>query len=142
MRSPAPTILLHSIPVVCSSPSFDHNTSSEQSPGIGRSTPQAQRFPDALSSALWGENSLASLLPALSIPGNIGLTIAKGEVTNAIYGQNAASYLRHINTPNTAADMLQILHAYGQDKLTYYGISCVPKSEHKISIADICSDVA
>ncbi|KZV71960.1 alpha/beta-hydrolase [Peniophora sp. CONT] len=91
--------------------------------GVGRSTPQAQRFPDELSSALWGETSLTPVLPALSIPGNIGLTLAKGEVTNAIFGQNAASYLRHINTPNTAADMLQIVQAYGQEKITYYGTS-------------------
>ncbi|VDB83327.1 unnamed protein product [Peniophora sp. CBMAI 1063] len=91
--------------------------------GVGRSTPQIQRFPDALSSALWGETSIASILPALSLPGNIGLTIAKGEVTNAITGQAASSYLRYMNTPNTATDMLQILEAYGQDKLTYYGLS-------------------
>ena len=93
--------------------------------GVGRSTPQVQRFPDPLASALWGETSVASLLPALSIPGNIGLTIAKGEVTNAVTRQSAASYLRYINTPNTATDMLQIAQAYGQDKLTYYGLSCV-----------------
>ena len=93
--------------------------------GVGRSTPQAQRFPSQLASALWGEISLATLLPALSIPGNIGLTIAKGEVTNAVYEQTGAAYLPHINTPNTATDMLQIMQAFGQDKLTYYGISCV-----------------
>ena len=67
--------------------------------GVGRSTPQAQRFPTQLASALWGETSLATFLPALSIPGNIGLTLAKGEVTNAIFGQNAAAYLPYINTP-------------------------------------------
>ncbi|KZV71961.1 hypothetical protein PENSPDRAFT_576805, partial [Peniophora sp. CONT] len=96
---------------------------SDQYKGVGRSTPQVQRFPDELSSALWGEISLATLLPALSIPGNIGLTIAKSIVTNAIFGQNAASYLRNINTPNTATDMLQIVQAYGQEKITYYGTS-------------------
>ena len=66
---------------------------------------------------------MAALLPALSIPGNIGLTIAKGEVSNAVFGQNAAAYLRHINTPNTATDMLKIMKAYDREKLLYYGIS-------------------
>ena len=93
--------------------------------GVGRSTPEAQIFPTQLASALWGEISEATVFPALSIPGNIGLTLAKGKVTNSIFGQNAAGYLKYINTPNTAADMLQIVKAYGQEKLNYYGVSCV-----------------
>ena len=96
--------------------------------GSGRSTPQAQIFPTQLASALWGETSLTTLLPALSIPGNVGLTLAKGEVSDVIFGQNAASYLRHINTPNMAADMLQIVKAHGREKLNYYGYSCVSRS--------------
>ena len=93
--------------------------------GVGRSTPEAQIFPTQLASALWGEISEATVFPALSIPGNIGLTLAKGKVTNSIFGQNAAEYLQYINTPNTAADMLQIVKAHGQEKLNYYGVSCV-----------------
>jgi pimeloyl-ACP methyl ester carboxylesterase len=63
------------------------------------------------------------VLPPLSIPGNIGLTLAKAEVSNAIYGQTGASYLPFINTPFTAQDMLRIVDAHGFENINYYGIS-------------------
>ena len=34
-------------------------------------------------------------------------------------------YLEHINTPNTARDMLRIVESFGREKLMYWGISCV-----------------
>jgi pimeloyl-ACP methyl ester carboxylesterase len=98
-------------------------TVSSLSEGVGRSTPAVARFPTPLAAALWGENSLPLTLPPLSIPGNIGLTLAKGAVTNAIYGQTGASYLPFINTPFTAQDMLQIVKAHGFEKINYYGVS-------------------
>ncbi|VDC03757.1 unnamed protein product [Peniophora sp. CBMAI 1063] len=91
--------------------------------GVGRSTPQAQRIPSQLQAAIWGEETLFGALPPLSIPGNVGLTLAKAEVSNAVYGQTGANYLPFINTPYTAEDMMQIVRAHGRDKLSYYGVS-------------------
>ncbi|VDC03622.1 unnamed protein product [Peniophora sp. CBMAI 1063] len=91
--------------------------------GVGRSTPQAQRIPSQLQAAIWGEETLFGALPPLSIPGNVGLTLAKAEVSNAVYGQSGADYLPFINTPYTAEDMMQIVRAHGRDKLSYYGFS-------------------
>jgi hypothetical protein len=67
--------------------------------------------------------SLHTALPPLSIQGNIGLTLAKAEVSNAIFGQTSASYLPFINTPFTAQDMLQIVEAHGFEKINYYATS-------------------
>ncbi|KAI0031333.1 alpha/beta hydrolase fold-domain-containing protein [Vararia minispora EC-137] len=91
--------------------------------GVGRSTPAADVFGSTLRAALWGENSLQTTLPPLSQPGNVGLTLAKAQIANTIYGQTGASYLSYINTPWTAQDMLQIVKAHGIDEVNYYGIS-------------------
>ncbi|KZV76859.1 hypothetical protein PENSPDRAFT_622357 [Peniophora sp. CONT] len=91
--------------------------------GVGRSTPQAQRIPSQLQAAIWGEGTLFGALPPLSIPGNVGLTLAKSEVSNAAYGQSGADYLPFINTPYTAEDVMQIVKAHGREKLNYYGVS-------------------
>ncbi|KZV74674.1 hypothetical protein PENSPDRAFT_681844 [Peniophora sp. CONT] len=91
--------------------------------GVGRSTPQAQRIPSQLQAAIWGEETLFGTLPPLSIPGNVGLTLAKAEVSNAVYGQSGADYIPFINSPYTAEDMMQVVKAHGRDKLNYYGVS-------------------
>ena len=52
----------------------------------------------------------------------------KLEVSDAVFSQNAASYLRHINTPNMAADILQIVKAHGKEKLNYYGYLCAHRA--------------
>ena len=63
------------------------------------------------------------MAPALSIPGNIGVTLANGDATNPIFGETSKSFLSYINTVNTARDMMEIVKAYGMDKLNYYGAS-------------------
>jgi hypothetical protein len=55
--------------------------------------------------------------------------ISRAYAHSLILGQLAserdAGSLRYINTENTARDMLRIVQAHGQEKLQFWGFSCV-----------------
>ena len=85
--------------------------------GIGQSTPRVTSFKTAAEQALW-------YTPELHM--------AEDDVANIwaralVHGQLAEDrdngYLRHINTDNTARDMLRIVEAHGKTKIQYWGFS-------------------
>ena len=86
--------------------------------GIGQSTPRVAFFKSAAERAIWNAS---------------GLHIAEDDVANkwvsaVVLGKLAADrdndgYLRHINTDQTARDMLRIVEAHGRTKIQYWGIS-------------------
>ena len=85
--------------------------------GVGQSTPRVALFRTAAERALWYASDLH---------------IAEDDVANSwalalILGQLAEdrgdSYLRHINTDQTARDMFRIVEAHGRTKIQYWGFS-------------------
>ena len=53
----------------------------------------------------------------------ISRTWARSLVKNTLAAESDDGYLVHINTDNTARDMLQIVEAHGREKLQYWGFS-------------------
>lgn len=50
---------------------------------------------------------------------------AQAQVIGSLAASHDDGYLAHINTPNTATDMLSIARAHGRDKIQYWGFSYV-----------------
>lgn len=91
--------------------------------GIGRSTPQVKFFGAYSEQALWldGEypdalNASAEVLPR---------SVARAQLMGHLAEDRDDGTLRHITTENIARDMLSIVRASGDDKLQYWGFSCV-----------------
>ena len=85
--------------------------------GVGQSTPRLAFFKTDAERAIWNASKLH---------------IAEGDVANkwasaVVLGQLAKDrddgYLRHINTDQTARDMLRIVEAHGRTKIQYWGFS-------------------
>jgi pimeloyl-ACP methyl ester carboxylesterase len=58
----------------------------------------------------------------------VPFAVTHSKVTNAIAAaldarKEGGGVLSHINTPNTARDMLSIVRAHGREKIQYYGFS-------------------
>lgn len=53
----------------------------------------------------------------------ISRTWARSLVENKLAAESDDGYLVHINTDNTARDMLRIVEAHGREKLQYWGFS-------------------
>jgi len=54
---------------------------------------------------------------------SIGRTWARSKVLGQLAAEQDYGYLRHINTDQTARDMLTIVEAHGQSKIQYWGFS-------------------
>jgi hypothetical protein len=85
--------------------------------GVGQSTPRVAFAKSAVEGAIFYASDLH---------------IAEDDVTNkwalaSVLGQVAEDrddgYLRHINTDQTARDMLRIVEAHGRTKIQYWGFS-------------------
>jgi hypothetical protein len=65
------------------------------------------------------------LLEFINIFANEGVahTWARSSVVNQLAAETDDGYLRHINTENTARDMLRIVEAHGRTKIQYWGFS-------------------
>ena len=98
---------------------FLHGTSdSPLFTGVGQSTPRVAFFKSAAERAIWNAS---------------GLHIAEDNVANMwaralVIGKLAEDrddngYLKHINTDQTARDMLRIVEAHGKTKILYWGVS-------------------
>ena len=89
--------------------------------GISRSTPRVSFFKTDVERALWGQ------VQGLSIANNtdegIARTWARGRVLGQLAEETDYGYLRHINTDQTARDMLRIVEAHGMSKIQYWGFS-------------------
>ena len=55
--------------------------------------------------------------------GDVAKTWARAKVTNQLAAERQLELLRHINTDQTARDMLRIVEAHGREKLQYWGFS-------------------
>ncbi|CAA7262051.1 unnamed protein product [Cyclocybe aegerita] len=88
--------------------------------GTGRSLPRVSFFKTDVERALWGRMGIR-------VVNNSDEGIARTWARATLLGQLAAEQddgsLRHINTDQTAQDMLRIVEAYGQKKLQYWGFS-------------------
>ncbi|PPR04800.1 hypothetical protein CVT26_012973 [Gymnopilus dilepis] len=86
--------------------------------GIARSTPRASFFKTDVERALYG-----SIQAGLVTNSTLPRAWAKAQVLGQLAAETDNGYLRHINTENTARDMLSIVEAHGRDKLQYWGFS-------------------
>jgi hypothetical protein len=105
---------------VYSNSTFFHGSSNPfLFPGVGQSTPRLAFFKSSAERAIWNAS---------------GLHIAEDDVANkwvpaVVLGKLAEDrddydgYLRHINTDQTARDMLRIVEAHNRTKAQYWGIS-------------------
>ncbi|KJA18178.1 hypothetical protein HYPSUDRAFT_45494 [Hypholoma sublateritium FD-334 SS-4] len=87
--------------------------------GVGRSLPRASFFRTDAARALWAES-----VRYLNISGEgIGRAWALFHVYGGLAAENDDGGLKHINTDQTARDMLRIVEAHGRSKLQYWGFS-------------------
>lgn len=59
-------------------------------------------------------------------PDGVARAWARSKVANQVVGERQSDVLRHLNTDQTARDMLYITEAHGKEKLQYWGFSYVP----------------
>jgi hypothetical protein len=114
------SISLVSIRVVCVTRMQNFLHGSSDPPvfiGTGQSTPRIAFVKSAAERAIFDATNLH---------------IAEDDVANtwafaSVFGKLAEDrddgYLRHINTENTARDMLRIVEAHGRTKIQYWGFS-------------------
>jgi len=81
--------------------------------------PRASFFKTTVERLLWGYG--------LGVVNNtdegITRTWARAHIVGQLAAESDDSYLKHINTEQTARDMLTIVKAYGKTKLQYWGFS-------------------
>lgn len=91
-------------------------------PGVGETTPFLSIFsspPEALE--FYGpfpQNVNESV-------SSFGRAYAQSQILNNLAVDRAQTVAESVSTPTVALDMFTIMNALGQDKLNYYGISCV-----------------
>ncbi|KAF5311061.1 hypothetical protein D9619_008145 [Psilocybe cf. subviscida] len=89
--------------------------------GIARSTPAASFFDTKAKRAVWSNAQGVGL--ANNSDEGVARTWARAFVVNTLAAETDDGYLRHINTENTARDMLSIVEAHGRAKIQYWGFS-------------------
>ena len=89
--------------------------------GIGESTPTVSFFESQAERVQW--TPPIKLLDA-SVDA-IPLALGRAQITNKLAKQRDNNTLAHINTDQTARDMLSIVQAHGREKLQYYAVSYV-----------------
>jgi len=87
--------------------------------GIARSTPRVSFFKTDVERELWNSD----LRVVNSSVEGIARTWARSKVVGQLAAEQDYGYLRHINTDQTARDMLSIVEAHGQSKIQYWGFS-------------------
>ncbi|KAJ6470603.1 TAP-like protein-domain-containing protein [Mycena vitilis] len=87
--------------------------------GVAHSTPRVSFFQTDVERLLWGHPALTELNSSSDA---LGRFWARAQLYNRGAAQQA-SFLGHMNTDQTAKDMLQIVKAHGREKLQYWGIS-------------------
>ncbi|KAF5311126.1 hypothetical protein D9619_008075 [Psilocybe cf. subviscida] len=88
--------------------------------GVARSTPGVTFFKTEAEAALWWQQ-----IPTAANNSNEGIARpwAQGRLLGQLAVESDDGYLRHINSENTAQDMLSIVNAHGLEKLQYWGFS-------------------
>jgi hypothetical protein len=77
-------------------------------------------FETAVERELW-ENSDPQILNATT--DDIARKHARARIVGQLAAERQLDELRHINTDQTARDMLRITEAHGKEKLQYWGFS-------------------
>ena len=96
---------------------FIDSQSHLSSTGVGVSTPGVTFFRTDAERALWHASDLH--IPEDDVSNIWARALVRGRLTeDRDYG-----YLRHINTDQTARDMLRIVEAHGRTKIQYWGFS-------------------
>lgn len=67
-------------------------------------------------------------------PAALGRTYAFAQNLGSLALRRAEKVAQHVSTPVVARDMLSIINAAGQEKLQYWGFSCVAR---RITLNDI-----
>ncbi|KAJ7440144.1 TAP-like protein-domain-containing protein, partial [Mycena latifolia] len=88
--------------------------------GVAHSTPRVSLFETDAERALWHEMLPQELNASADA---VARAWARAQVNGRLATERAGEYLAHINTDNTARDMLRIVEAHGMEKLQYWGIS-------------------
>jgi pimeloyl-ACP methyl ester carboxylesterase len=90
--------------------------------GVAHSTPRVSLFATDVERLLWQSTQVGDLNATADA---VARTWARAQISGRLAAERAADILPHINTDNTARDMLRIVEAHGQKKLQYWGFSCV-----------------
>ena len=85
--------------------------------GIGQSAPRVAPFRTAAERALWYTSDLHNAED--DVPNTWARALVLGQMTK----DRDDGYLGHINTDQTARDMLRIVEAHGRTKIQYWGFS-------------------
>ncbi|KAJ7182770.1 TAP-like protein-domain-containing protein [Mycena crocata] len=88
--------------------------------GVARSTPRASFFETDVERILFRHATLRDLNASADA---LGRSWAQAQVHTRLAAERAGDFLPHINTDNTARDMLHIVEAHGREKLQYWGFS-------------------
>ncbi|KAF7318128.1 hypothetical protein HMN09_00320800 [Mycena chlorophos] len=90
--------------------------------GVGRSTPRISFFKNRVERQLWLGNGVVESLDAA--PEALARAYARGVLQGSLAAEtDTDGSLRFMNTEFTARDMLHIVHAYGRQKIQYWGFS-------------------
>ena len=95
------------------------------SSGVGETTPALSIF----------ENSVEAGAFFSSIPFNanesissMGTLLAHSQILGKLAEDRAKTVAESVSTPSVARDMVAMMDAFGQEKLQYWGFSCVNSS--------------
>ncbi|RDB20278.1 hypothetical protein Hypma_012562 [Hypsizygus marmoreus] len=92
--------------------------------GVGRSTPRISFFETELERILWGSVGPRGSLTILNAStDSLAAAWARAKIEGQLARERQIDVIGHINTDQTARDMLQITHAHGKEKLQYWGFS-------------------
>ncbi|TFK64067.1 alpha/beta-hydrolase [Pluteus cervinus] len=86
--------------------------------GIARSTPKGEAFLTQAEREIWEADvgSLGQEIGAVH-------AWARSQILGKLASERTSDFMKHINTENTARDMLHITEAHGRSKLQYWGFS-------------------
>lgn len=102
--------------------SFQDSLESSPSSGVGRTTPHLNIFETALEAGTIMAQHEGSFNAS---PSALGRAYAFVHNLGDMALKRAEKVAHHVSTPVVARDMLSIAHAAGQEKLQYWGFSCV-----------------
>ncbi|KAF8990425.1 TAP-like protein-domain-containing protein [Cyathus striatus] len=88
--------------------------------GVKRSTPKASFFSTSAERALWGDQGPRVINSSSALTERWARAKIEGQLAKE---NDKNDYLRHINTDQTARDMLHIVRAHGREKILYWGFS-------------------
>ncbi|TFK64069.1 alpha/beta-hydrolase [Pluteus cervinus] len=89
--------------------------------GIARSTPKGEAFLAQAERKIFEAD--ADRLGPEGGDADVANAWARSQIIGKLASERTSDFLKHINTENTARDMLRIVEAHGRSKLLYWGFS-------------------